>query len=189
MIIFTSIDGLETKNKFHKLCSYKNLDEEFVEWIEERTIDNIISRTRSEQIASECLKSLSLEIFEQPFFQIRGRSYFLDFLIPLYNIAIEIDGCSHKGRKYKDDLRDRDFSKIGITTIRIDSYKVLKGLFFHELIKKLPKRVRKDIYWHFPIKKTTSISSLSQKPPPKFCSAPSRMLIQSSSRFDDQELG
>ena len=82
---------------------------------------------------------LTSDVQEQVYFRISGRSYFLDFFLPKYNLAIEIDGGYHKARRYEDKHRDMDFSHIGIRTIRIPSKDVLKGNFLESLRKKYYK--------------------------------------------------
>lgn len=48
-----------------------------------------------------------------------GRFALLDFYLPDYNICIECDGTSHRGRVEKDQYRDRIlFEKLGIKTYR-----------------------------------------------------------------------
>lgn len=143
-IIFTSIDDLRLNSKKYIACSYKNLKDEFAEWIEECTIKNLLSRPKAELKAAEQLKSLPIEVYEQPFFHINGRSYFLDFFLPKYNLAIEIDGGYHKARKDLDSLRNSDLSCIGIRTIRIKNEVVFEGRFFQVLKDKLTTKKHKS---------------------------------------------
>lgn len=124
MIIYTSIEGLELDN--HEVRSYRDLDDDFREWIEETTIELLTKRRKSELKASDSLKSIYEEVDEQPFFMISNRSYFLDFYIPSRKVAVEIDGGYHRGMRKADRQRDIDFFNIGIRTVRISADKVIK---------------------------------------------------------------
>lgn len=135
--IYTSLEGYKAKNR--KTESYLELGDEFVEWINEKTVDLFAKRTASEILAGKELKIFTSDVQEQVYFRINGRSYFLDYFLPKYNLAIEIDGCYHRFRRFEDKQRDNDFSKIGIRTIRITSKEVLKGHFLESLKKKYYK--------------------------------------------------
>ena len=146
MQIYTSIDGFSRKQLDTK--SYKMLSERFCEWIEQNTLRLLQKRTVAELKAGELLKKMFATVYEQPFFMINGRSYFLDFFIPEKNMAVEIDGKYHEGRKEIDTLRDSDFKSIGINTIRINASDVLNGKFLdtlrvrHQKSKKIKKASR-----------------------------------------------
>lgn len=134
-VVYTSIDYFRLKN--WEVCSYKALNEKFVYWIEETTFKLLNKRTSVELKAMEELKEEYDCIYEQPFFMIRGRSYFLDFYLPKHKLAIEIDGKNHKDRASIDKQRDSLFREIGIRTIRIDAKDVYKGKLMEVLAYKL----------------------------------------------------
>ena len=135
--IYTSLDNYKSNKA--KVKSLFDLDEYFVEWVNEKSVKLLIERRKSELLAGEELKRLTSEVHEQVFFKIADRSYFLDYFLPRYNIAIEIDGGYHKSRRKEDNIRDKDFLSIGIRTIRITSGEVLKGKFIEVLKSKLIK--------------------------------------------------
>jgi very-short-patch-repair endonuclease len=45
--------------------------------------------------------------------------YIVDFYCPQYNLAIEIDGCSHDDKCEYDMERDKYLSELGISVIHI----------------------------------------------------------------------
>ena len=141
MIIFTSIDNFSSKKRDVK--NYRELDEIFVEWIEETTIKLLTNRNYVEKKAGKQIKAIFKNVYEQPFFMINGRSYFLDFYIPEIKVAIEIDGSYHKDRKKRDKTRDNDFYSIGIKTVRISSKKIINKGFSLEYLKTKPKKKKK----------------------------------------------
>lgn len=136
-IIYTSIDNFKLKN--WEVRFYKELTENFVDWIEETTCKLFQKRNNVELKASELLKEKFAVVYEQPYFMIRGRSYFLDFYLPEHKIAIEIDGVCHKYRRVEDKQRDSNFRSIGINTIRIDAKDVFNGTFLDAFEKKFFK--------------------------------------------------
>lgn len=92
--------------------------------------------------APERETALLLALFDDPpvrqaYFQIRGRSYFLDFFFRERMLAVEVDGSSHQARKEHDRRRDADFRSIGIRTIRIKNKDVMDG----HLIERLSARI------------------------------------------------
>ena len=135
--IYTSLDNYKTNKA--KVKSLFDLDDCFIEWVNEKSVKLLIERKKSELLAGEELKRLTNEVHEQVFFKIADRSYFLDYFLPRYNIAIEIDGGYHKTRRKEDKIRDKDFLSIGIRTIRISSGEVLKGKFLEVLKSRLIK--------------------------------------------------
>lgn len=141
-VIYTSIDDFRKRKWAVK--SYKELPQDFCEWIEENTCKLLENKSKAERIAGEELRKWCNDIYEQPFFNIHGRSYFLDYYIPLFRLAIEIDGRYHKIRRLEDAQRDKDFQQIGIRTIRISDKDVLSGKFIERLREKtMPKKLRK----------------------------------------------
>lgn len=136
-IVYTSLDNFKLKH--WEVKSYKTLNDELVAWVENTTRKLIENRNEAELNAGEELKRIIPSLEKQVFFRIHGRCYFLDYYYPKQKIAIEIDGGYHKGRKEIDKQRDKDFSEIGIKTIRIKDKDVLNG----NLIEKLTQRVNK----------------------------------------------
>jgi len=124
-MIYTNIEGLKIKVKTK---SYTRLGDKFVDWIENTTIKLYKGRNKYEDKASFILKELGLKFEPQCLFfdSSTKQTYFLDFLLIDKNIAIEIDGDSHKSKEQSDKVRDRFFQSIGIKTIRIKNEKVTK---------------------------------------------------------------
>ena len=144
-IVYTSIDNLVLGKKI-AVKSYRELSEDFAEWIVRNTERLLKNRLNSELKAASDLRKLTSDFLEQPFFMIDGRSYFLDFYVPRFRLAIEIDGKSHRGRSQIDKQRDGDFASIGIRTIRISANDVLMGRFITALQEKMtskPKRKKR----------------------------------------------
>ncbi len=94
-----------------------------------------------ERIAAMMAAKFETKPIRQAFFMIRKRCYFLDFFLPQYMVAVEIDGSVHRFKKEHDRRRDADFRSIGIRTIRIKNKEVMEGRFYETLFKKLYKQV------------------------------------------------
>lgn len=142
--IYTSLDNFKLKHT--DIISYTELNDDLVEWINENSIKLLINRNKAEMLAGEELKKYVNEVHEQVYFRISGHSYFLDYYLPKYRLAIEIDGNYHKIRRVEDKERDKMFNDIGIRTIRIKSKDVLDGNFIKMLKYYLtPKKKRKRI--------------------------------------------
>lgn len=140
--IYTSLDNFKLKHT--DVISYTELNDDLVEWINEKSIKLLINRNKAELIAGEELKKYISEVHEQVYFRISGHSYFLDYYLPKYRLAIEIDGNYHKIRRVEDKERDKMFNDIRIRTIRISSKDVLRGNFIKSLKEKLtPKKHKK----------------------------------------------
>lgn len=150
-IVYTSLDTFKLKHQ--QVRPYTELGEYFVEWVSETAIKLLTKRNEAELMAGTILRQYINEVHEQVFFRIDKHPYFLDYYLPKYKIAIEIDGGYHRARMIEDKERDRDFAKIGIRTIRIDAKDVLKGNFINTLRKKLQtkkkKRKKKNIKKNF----------------------------------------
>lgn len=107
------------RNKKCVLHPYESLSDEYREWVIENTIKLMEKPTECETMFEQYLQTQEIEFEKQVFFRINDKSYFLDFYIPEYNVAIEIDGGIHKKQKKYDSDRDNVFRRIGIETIRI----------------------------------------------------------------------
>lgn len=121
--VYTSIDGLKLNGDVY-VSSYTELNDKFVEWINNTVSRNCNNSTFAERKFASILNEQPHEFFEQPFFMINGKSYFLDFFIPDFNLAFEINGSVHKNKREYDFQRDVDFNSIGIKTIRITNREV-----------------------------------------------------------------
>ena len=139
--IYTSLDNFNLKRI--EVISYTELGDDLVEWVNENSIRLLISRNKAELLAGEELKKYVNEVHEQVYFRIGNHSYFLDYYLPKYRLAIEIDGDYHKIRRIEDKERDKMFNEIGIRTIRINSKDVLRGDFIKSLKEKLKPKKRK----------------------------------------------
>ena len=141
-IVYTSLESFTLKHQ--DVRHYTELDDDFVDWINETSVKLLVERNKAELLAGQILKQYVNEVHEQVFFRIAGRSYFLDYYLPKYKIAIEIDGGYHKIRKIEDKERDTNFRNIGVRTIRIKSKDVLTGNFVRALKEKItPKKKNK----------------------------------------------
>lgn len=117
-MVYTNIDNLKLRVPT-KL--YTKLGYTFVEWIEKTVLKLYTKRNVYEKRTSESLTEIG-ETFEAQclFYDSKTRkAYVLDFLLTDRNIAIEIDGSSHRDKIEYDAVRDVYFKSIGITTIRI----------------------------------------------------------------------
>ena len=134
-VVYTSLEDFIPKSGTAK--SFFELGEEFSDWVVENSIKLLSKRNKAELMAGEELKKYISVVHEQVFFRISGCCYFLDYYIPKYRLAIEIDGSYHKTRRIEDKQRDNHFKHIGIKTIRIKAKDVLKGNFIIKLREKL----------------------------------------------------
>lgn len=115
-----------------------------MDWVNETAVKLLSSRNEAECLAGDELVKCLPDIEKQAFFRIRGRCYFLDYFIPKYKVAIEIDGDYHKTRCQADKQRDEDFFFIGIRTLRISDNDVLDGNLFKVLKEKLKPKPKKQ---------------------------------------------
>lgn len=132
--IYTSLD--EFKSTKFEVLPYRELDENFVDWIEKTTEKLLKSRSPIELKSYKELQKTFGEICPQPYFMILGRSYFLDFYLPQERVAVEIDGKQHKDRRDIDKKRDMYFGIIGVRTIRVKS-EIAETCDVGELVKKI----------------------------------------------------
>lgn len=81
-------------------------------------------------------KSLKKRVKSQVPFTINGNIYFADICIKCKKLIIEVDGGYHniESRKNKDKQRDKDFSSIGYTTIRITNDEVNNPAYLSKFI-------------------------------------------------------
>lgn len=141
--IYTSLDSFVSKK--HEVKPISSMSEIMQELITERSLKLLVSRNKAELMAGEELKKYVNDVHEQVFFKICQHTYFLDYYLPKYRIAIEIDGGYHKVRRVEDKEIDMLFNNIGIRTIRISSKDVLSGNFISKLKYNLtPKKQRKN---------------------------------------------
>lgn len=123
--VYTTLDNLNL-GMFVNVKSYKNLDEKYQKWIENKTAELLQKRTFPEKKLSSILEDSIFHVEEQPFFLINGKGYFLDFFIPAFNVAIELNGDVHRSSENHvyDWKRDSAFFNIGIKTIRLTNREV-----------------------------------------------------------------
>lgn len=102
---------------------YRELGEIYSKWIEETQRKLLANRTSHERKFSQILSQSNTKVVEQPYFKINDKGYFLDFYLPKYNLAFELNGKVHKGewREFYDADRDLAFHSIGIKTIRVSN--------------------------------------------------------------------
>lgn len=120
-----------------ELMDYNSLSEEFREWILETYIKAVKNPTFAESKFKSLLESLGKEFYQQLFIKIDDKCFFLDFYLPKENVAIEIDGSSHKGQWENDHIRDVVLWNVGIKTLHFtnrDVYsKDIKSVFLEKL--------------------------------------------------------
>lgn len=139
-VVYTSLDGFKLKK--WQVKSIEDLPQEYYEWVNEHGVKLLGKRNQIELKAGKELRMLYKDVQEQVYFNIFGRSYYLDYYIPHRRLAIEIDGGYHKDNKKHDNIRDKDFNKIGIRTIRILAKDVgnIKDVLEKMLTKKQKKK-------------------------------------------------
>lgn len=69
--------------------------------------------------------------------------YILDFYCSKKNLAIEIDGSSHKYKKDEDRFRDDFLESCGIKTLRFSNDEVFNN--FDEIIEKIKKELKTEV--------------------------------------------
>lgn len=140
-VVYTSLDDFKLKNKI--VLSYSLLNDNLVEWVNEKSVELLRNRSDVESLAIEEMKRKGLRVEEQVYFNIEGKSYFLDAFFVKYNIAVEIDGVMHKSQQGYDRRRDEQFRRIGIKTIRIPSSVVRNGGTIDYLMKGMIDKPKK----------------------------------------------
>ena len=133
--IYTSVEGLHIPDV--DVRGLNDLPPQKREWVHGTMRRLKTAPTIPERIAALLTGRFDERPVRQAFFMIRGRSYFLDFFMPRYMCAVEIDGSIHRLKKDHDRRRDADFRSIGIRTIRIKNKEVMEGRFYEKLFKRL----------------------------------------------------
>lgn len=153
--VYTTLDNLNI-GMFVNVKSYKALDEKYQKWIEEKTSELLKNRTYPEKKLSSILKESIYHVEEQPFFLINGKGYFLDFFIPEFNVAIELNGDVHRSTLSHayDWRRDSAFFNIGIKTIRLANREVYLKDF----------KERLDVYFNRAVKNQKDSTRYYDKP-------------------------
>ena len=129
-VIFTSLPNLVNLGKQYTIRSCSFLPNS--DWIRGRIKQMSGKESSSAEIQfMKICKSFSYNLFRQVYFKIGEHQYFLDFFIPSKNIAIEIDGPTHKQaeRAEYDQVRDSVFKSVGIRTIRFSVEEMRKPDF------------------------------------------------------------
>lgn len=133
--IYTSVKGLQLPDI--EVKGLKDLPLQRREWVK-ATMQRLMHNTvLPERVAANMAARFETKPIRQAFFMIRKRCYFLDFFLPQYKVAVEIDGSVHRFKKDHDRRRDADFRSIGIRTIRIKNKDVMEGKFYDKLFKRL----------------------------------------------------
>lgn len=115
---YNSLNYLED----YKLISlFSGVPKSMQDWIECTREDLKNKANMYECLLGEYLINKKIKFVHQAPFIINGKIYFLDFYIPKKRLAIEVDGQYHTsiGQGTYDEIRDYNFEKIGIKTIRI----------------------------------------------------------------------
>lgn len=143
--IYTVIDDFKLSKRAKKNAQvhpYNSLSEEHREWILENAIRMIEHPTEAEIAFEQTLVRFGIDYEKQTFFRINGKDYFLDFYLPNSKIAIEIDGSIHRTQKTYDKFRDKEFTRIGIRTIRIHNSKAYLSDILNTIETKHKVRLR-----------------------------------------------
>ena len=133
--IYTSVDGLVLPGIEVKGIS--DLPPQKREWVKATMKRLYAIPPLPERVAAMMVGRFETKPIRQAFFMIRKRCYFLDFFLPQYMVAVEIDGSIHRLKKDHDRRRDADFRSIGIRTIRIKNREVMEGRFLEKLFKRI----------------------------------------------------
>ena len=147
--VYTSLDGFTSEKC--EVLPYTEMSENAVAWIEKNTARLFNSISPFEISFKEKLERWNILFYQQVFFCIEKKFFFLDFLLPEYNIAVEIDGKDHIRRKKRDNRRDELFRSIGVKTIRIKNEQIY-GITHKDLIGRIksmtaPKIKKKKNRW------------------------------------------
>lgn len=132
--VYTSLDGFTSEKC--EVLPYTEMSENAVAWIDKNTARLFNSISLFEISFKQKLERWNILFYQQVFFCIEENFFFLDFLLPEYNIAVEIDGKDHKRRKKRDNRRDELFRSIGVKTIRIKNEQI-HGITQKDLIGRI----------------------------------------------------
>lgn len=121
--VYTDVESFESIYSHVYEYSYKELGNRYAKWIEDTKLKLMRERTSSELKFSQIIRQSNTTVIEQPYFKINNKGYFLDFYLPDYGLAFELNGKIHKGidNEYYDKERDYAFHSIGIRTIRLSN--------------------------------------------------------------------
>ena len=124
------LDACKPKIDKSMLSSFSDMSENQRNWVKGRMTSLRKSAPPAERLFAGFLTMHNVYFIPQaPFRMLRRfgetKIYFADFYIPSKSTIIELDGSTHKDHNVYDMIRDDEFKKIGIKTIRI-SNKALK---------------------------------------------------------------
>ena len=113
----------ESKCKLYRVrrVGKKDMSEELLAQMQEFGRSHLKFNSYLENLFIEKTKGMGIKLKREVYFNIGGKSYFLDFLDEDINVAIEIDGTQHEAKvaKEKDISRDSAFAFLGIATLRV----------------------------------------------------------------------
>jgi very-short-patch-repair endonuclease len=121
--VYTDVDEFESPYSFVTEYTYTELGEKYARWIKNTQMRLLSNKTPSEKSFSSIMRQTNTKVIEQPYFKINDNGYFLDFYLPEYGLAFELNGKVHKGQENEeyDFYRDYAFHSIGIRTIRLSN--------------------------------------------------------------------
>lgn len=121
--VFTDVESFESPYGLVMERDYTELGDKYAKWVETTQYNLLANRTKSELMFSRILSESNATVIEQPYFNINKKGYFLDFYLPQYGLAFELNGKVHKGEEneWYDIDRDLMFHAIGIKTIRLSN--------------------------------------------------------------------
>ena len=123
IVVYTDVVDFESPYGRVMEFFYTDLGDKYAKWVEEKRNYLFANRTKSELLFSKIMSKSNAIVIEQPYFNINKKGYFLDFYLPQYGLAFELNGKVHKGEEneWYDIDRDLAFHAIGIKTIRLSN--------------------------------------------------------------------
>lgn len=130
-----------------------------LEIIESNYFKLLEKQTPAEKALAEQLRKYHLIFYPQFYLEdSKGNGHFLDFFIPILNLAIEVDGGYHLDpiQKNKDIQRDHSIQRKGISTLRISNETALDAEKAEALCRELFKAANsqgkarlRNVFWLF----------------------------------------
>lgn len=134
------VHAIEKQKSKISVISKTRVDDEFKKWIKSTRTKLYKSVTESEnRVFKKLYSAFGKRVKRQKPFVINGKSYFADIYIKSMKIIIEVDGGYHQllEQQEKDEFRDKAFSSIGYTTIRITNEQAHDRKFIQGLVQRL----------------------------------------------------
>lgn len=127
---------LKRKGRFHakdnptKTYRIKRKPHETALYSQTCRLKRLNNQTKGETVCQSILESMGFEEYRgyhrEHIITYGDRFMLLDFFLPDYNLAVEIDGSSHIGKEKFDSQRDAFLEEKGIKTLRFTNTQVFK---------------------------------------------------------------